>query len=88
MIEPAYYNNIYNTAEKQKNVVSWHGHFLVWGISRKELDQHLNKLKPRFTPIMPGLCAVQKKRSRLINSVTSFGTLLNPRVGIFNWSAT
>jgi hypothetical protein len=30
MIEPGYYNTIYNQAgEKQKNVVSWHGHFLV-----------------------------------------------------------
>jgi hypothetical protein len=36
MIEPGYYNNIYNqTGEKRRNVISWHGHFLVWDISRK-----------------------------------------------------
>jgi hypothetical protein len=63
MIEPGYYNNIFNQAdEKQKNVISWHGHFLVWGISRKVLAQHLNKIKLRFTPIMPGLCPVHTKR--------------------------
>jgi hypothetical protein len=62
MIEPGYYNNIYSQAdEKRKGVVSWHGHFLVWGVTRKELNQHLNKIKPRFKPIMPSLCAVHKK---------------------------
>jgi hypothetical protein len=63
MIEPGYYNNIYSDAGKQrKNVISWHGHFLVWGGTEKDLNGHLNKIKPRFTPIMPGLCAVHKKR--------------------------
>jgi hypothetical protein len=63
MIEPGYYNSIYNrTGGKRSNVVSWHGHFLVWGISRKQLNRHLDRIKPRFTPIMPGLCAVHKKR--------------------------
>jgi hypothetical protein len=62
MIEPGYYSNIYNrTGEKRKNVVSWHGHFLVWGVTEKDLNRHLNEIKPRFTPIMPGLCAVHKK---------------------------
>jgi hypothetical protein len=63
MIEPGYYNNIYNQAdEKRRNVISWHGHFLVWGVSRKQLNRHLRKIKPRFTPIMPGLCAVHKRK--------------------------
>ena len=32
MIEPGYYNVIYDElGNKRKNVVSWHGHFLVWG---------------------------------------------------------
>ena len=62
MIEPGYYNNIFNQSdEKRKNVTSWHGHFLVWGICRGQLSRHLDKIKPRFTPIMPGLCAVHKK---------------------------
>jgi hypothetical protein len=43
-------------------VVSWHGHFLVWGVTEKQLAKHLAKTKPRFTPIMPGLCAAHKKR--------------------------
>ena len=62
MIEPGYYNVIYNElGNKRKNVVSWHGHFLVWGITKGRLAKHVNAIKPRFTPIMPGLCAVHKK---------------------------
>jgi hypothetical protein len=62
MIEPGYYNTIYDqVGEKQKNVISWHGHCLVWGISKKRLARHLEGIKPRFTPIMPGLCAVHQK---------------------------
>jgi hypothetical protein len=62
MIEPGYYNVIYsNVCEQRKNVVSWHGHFLVWGISQKDLENHLAKVKPRFLPIMPGRCAVHQK---------------------------
>ena len=63
MIEPGYYNVIYDEIGNQrKNVISWHGHFLVWGITKKQLARHLTKIKPRFTPIMPGLRAVHKKR--------------------------
>jgi hypothetical protein len=63
MIEPGYYNMVYDEfGNKQKNVVSWHGHFLVWGINEKRLRRHLEKIKSRYTPIMPGLCAVHKKR--------------------------
>ena len=62
MIEPGYYNVIYDElGKKQKSVVSWHGHFLVWGISRKDLQQHLKTIKAQCTPIMPGLCAVHQK---------------------------
>jgi len=62
MIEPGYYNVIYDeSGEKRKNVVSWHGHFLVWGISRKDLQRHLKTIKARFAPIMPSLCAVHQK---------------------------
>jgi hypothetical protein len=63
MIEPGYYNVIYaELGNKRKNVVSWHGHFLVWGITEERLAKHLKAIKPNFTPIMPGLCAVHKKR--------------------------
>jgi hypothetical protein len=62
MIEPGYYNNIYGlSGNKQKNVVSWHGHLLVWGATEKQLAKRLAKIKSHFTPIMPGLCAVHKK---------------------------
>ena len=62
MIEPGYYNVIYNDlGNKQKNVVSWHGHFLIWGITEERLAKHLAKTKPCFTPIMPGLCPVHNK---------------------------
>jgi hypothetical protein len=62
MIEPGYYNVIYDElGNKQKNIVSWHGHFLVWGASKKQLERHLERIRPRFSPIMPGLCAVHQK---------------------------
>jgi hypothetical protein len=61
MIEPGYYNNIYQSGQKQKGVVSWHGHFLVWGVTRKQLTDHLKRSKERFKPVMQGLCAVHKK---------------------------
>jgi hypothetical protein len=36
MIEPGYYNVIYDELVNQrKNIVSWHGHFLVWGVSEE-----------------------------------------------------
>jgi hypothetical protein len=62
MIEPGYYNVIYDEfGTPQKNVVSWHGHFLVWGIDQEHLEKHLANVKSRFTPIMPGLCAIHQK---------------------------
>ena len=33
---------------QRKNEVSWHGHFLVWGITKKQLARHLVKIKPRL----------------------------------------
>jgi hypothetical protein len=63
MIEPGYYNGIYDElGTKRKNVVSWHGHFLVRGATEKQLAKHLKAIRPNFTPIIPGLCAVHTKR--------------------------
>ena len=63
MIEPGYYNVIFDEfGNQRKNVVSWHGHFLVGGVDEEGLAEHLSKIKPRFTAIMPELCAVHKKR--------------------------
>ncbi len=62
MIEPGYYNVIYDDfGNQQKNVVSWHGHFLVWDIKQRDLVRHLARVKSRFRPIVPGLCAVHQK---------------------------
>jgi hypothetical protein len=62
MIEPGYYNLIYDElGKKQKSLISWHGHFLVWGVAEERLAKHLAKIKSRFASIMPGLCAVHKK---------------------------
>ena len=62
LIEPGYYIALYDEfGTQRKDVVSWHGHFLVWGITKTQLAKHLKKIKPRFTPVMPGLCAVHKK---------------------------
>jgi hypothetical protein len=62
MIEPGHYNVIYDDfGNKQKCVVSWHGQFLVWGITGKELKRHLTRIKSRVKPIMPNLSAVHLK---------------------------
>jgi hypothetical protein len=40
MIEPGYYNVIYDElGDQQGKVVSWHGHFRVWGINEKTLKR-------------------------------------------------
>jgi hypothetical protein len=63
MIEPGYYNVIYDEfGNQRKNVVSWHGHFLVWGATGRQLKRHLKIIKPRFAPIMSHFCAVHQKR--------------------------
>jgi hypothetical protein len=57
MIEPGYYNVIYDEFGKQrKNVVSWHGRFLVWDATEKQLAKNLESIKSRFTPIMSSRC--------------------------------
>ena len=51
MIEPGYYNVIYDEfGNQRKNVVSWHGHFLVWGVTEKRLAKTFGKNKtPLYT---------------------------------------
>jgi hypothetical protein len=87
LIEPGYYNVIYDEFGNQwKNVVSWHGHFLVWGISEKPLAKHLAKSKSRYTPLMPGLCPVHKKRIPPEQFWYKLWYILKaPRKEIFHW---
>lgn len=62
MIEPGFYNAIYDENDRiKRNVVSWHGHFIVWGISRKKLLRWRAKIGSRIAPIMPNMCAVHIK---------------------------
>jgi hypothetical protein len=42
--EAGYYNVIFDEFdEQQKSVVSWHAHFLVWGISQNTFDNTLKR---------------------------------------------
>ena len=62
MIESGYYNAIYDEKDcLQKNIVSWHGHFIVWGITGKELLQWRDKIAYRVAPIMLDMCAIHIK---------------------------
>jgi hypothetical protein len=62
MIEPAYFNAIYDeSGRKIKDVVSWHGHFLVWDIDRKGLHQWRRKIQARIEPVCADRCAVHIK---------------------------
>jgi hypothetical protein len=63
MIEPAYYYNAFDEeSEKTPPLVSWHGHFLVWGISRKRLSRKIKEVNSRFEAVMPDFAAGHWKR--------------------------
>lgn len=63
MIEPGYYNVIYDAADKkEKNMISWHGHFIVWGQDRRELSRWKKKISSRIEPVVPRRPAVHIKR--------------------------
>jgi hypothetical protein len=63
MIEPAYYYNAFDSAgQKTPSLVSWHGHFLVWGISRKRLSRLINKLNCNLEAVMPDFAAAHWKQ--------------------------
>jgi hypothetical protein len=63
MIEPAYYYNAFDaTGQKTSSLVSWHGHFLVWGISRRRLSRTIKKLNGKLTAVMPEFAAAHWKQ--------------------------
>ena len=63
MIEPGFYNVIYDEdGEIQRDVVSWHGHFLVWNTTRQELQCWRRRIKSRIGRVVPHRCAVHIKR--------------------------
>lgn len=63
MIEPAFYYNAFDaTEQKTTPLVSWHGHFLVWGISRRRLSRTIKKLNAKMEAIMPDFAAAHWKR--------------------------
>jgi hypothetical protein len=63
MIEPAFYYNAFDTMGQQTPaLVSWHGHFLVWGISRKRLSRTIKKLNSKLEAVMPNFAAAHWKR--------------------------
>jgi hypothetical protein len=54
MIEPRYYYNAFDTMGQQTPpLVSWHGHFLVWGIGRKRLSRIIQQLNSKLEAVMP-----------------------------------
>jgi hypothetical protein len=63
MIEPAYYYNAFDTVGHQTPpLVSWHGHFLVWGISRKRLSRKIKELNSKLEAVMLDFAAAHWKR--------------------------
>ena len=45
MIEPSYYNNAYDlNGTKTKAIISWHCHFLVWGVRHDELRKYVKRI--------------------------------------------
>jgi hypothetical protein len=63
MIEPGYYYNAFDTmGHPTPPFVSWHGHFLVWGIGRKRLSRMIKKLNCKLEAVMPNFAAAHWKR--------------------------
>jgi hypothetical protein len=63
MIEPAFYYNGFDMMGQQTPpLVSWHGHFLVWGISRKWLSRMIKKLNSKLEAVMPDFAAAHWKQ--------------------------
>ncbi len=63
MIEPAYYYNSFDTAgQKTPDLVSWHGHFLVWRINRKRLSRIVKKVNCKLKAVMPEFAAAHWKQ--------------------------
>ena len=63
MIEPAYYYNAFDeNGHKTSPLVSWHGHFLVWGISRRRLSHAIKRVNVKLEAIMPDFAAAHWKQ--------------------------
>jgi hypothetical protein len=63
MIEPGYYYNAFDEeSEKTPPFVSWHGHFLVWGIRRNRLSRIIKKLNTKLEAVMPNFAAAHWKQ--------------------------
>ena len=63
MIEPAYYNSIYDDdGDIARAVASWHGHFLVWGIEQEVLAKHVKNLNGKFEAVMLNFAAAHQKQ--------------------------
>jgi hypothetical protein len=63
MIEPAYYYNAFDEhGQKTSPLVSWHGHFLVWGISRRQLSRAVKRVNGKLEAIMSDFAAAHWKQ--------------------------
>jgi hypothetical protein len=63
MIEPGYYNAIYDDAgEVIRDVVSWHAHVVVWGKSRQQLRRLFETRSPKLAPVAPHMDAIRIKK--------------------------
>jgi hypothetical protein len=63
MIEPAFYYNAFDLMGRQTpSLVSWHGHFLVWGVSRKRLSRTIKKLNSKLEAVMLDFAAAHWKQ--------------------------
>jgi hypothetical protein len=63
MIEPGYFNAIYDeNGGLKRNIISWHGHFLVWGISQEELLRWRRNVEHRIIRAVPHLTGIHVKQ--------------------------
>jgi hypothetical protein len=63
MIEPAFYYNAFDeNGQKTSPLASWHGHFLVWGISRRRLSRAIKRVNVKLEAVMSDFAAAHWKQ--------------------------
>jgi hypothetical protein len=89
VIEPGYYNSIYDDdGDSARAMVSWHGHFLVWGIEQEALAKHVKKLNRKFKAIYAQFrcCTSEANRIRSVRLQALVYTKIALQ-RIFRWEA-
>ena len=57
MVEPAFYGNVGVVMDGGTRAVSWHAHFILWGVGRARLAALIDSVSRRNRTLVPGITA-------------------------------